>query len=228
MGPGRREVRHRPDRPHHAGAWTATCWRSDLRALRPAAQLPIVVLSSVGGRDREAPAIGAFLTKPVKPSALHDALVTMLADEGTCAAFTGCQNVRPWTPDLGRTPSAAILLAEDNAVNQKLAAPPARPDGLYADVAGNGLEAMAALERGTYDVILMDVQMPEMDGLEATRADPRRAGPGAASADRRDDRERAGGRPRGLPRCRDGRLHHEADPAGRARGGARRHAGDPW
>ena len=66
-----------------------------------------------------------------------------------------------------------ILLAEDNVVNQKLALRLLSQMGYRADVAANGLEVLQAVERQPYDVILMDVQMPEMDGLEATRADLR-------------------------------------------------------
>ncbi len=140
-----------------------------LRQLRTAAELPIVVLSSVGGRDRDAPVISAFLTKPVKPSALHDALADVLADEAAPRARA--------VPDrpvvdagLASRHPLRLLLAEDNAVNQKLALRLLAQYGYTADVAANGLEAVDALERTTYDLVLMDVQMPEMDGLEATRA----------------------------------------------------------
>ena len=72
-------------------------------------------------------------------------------------------------PELGRRLPLKILLAEDNAVNQKLATRLLERMGYRADIAANGLEVIAALERQRYDLILMDVQMPEMDGLDATR-----------------------------------------------------------
>jgi len=111
----------------------------------------------------------AYLAKPIRPSALFDALMTVLAQ----------QPQRPARPATARTQDGAqmasehplrILLAEDNAVNQKLALRLLSQMGYRADVAANGIEAIQAVERQPYDVILMDVQMPEMDGLEATRA----------------------------------------------------------
>jgi len=72
-------------------------------------------------------------------------------------------------PHLAEEMPLRILLAEDNMVNQKLAVQLLAKMGYRPDVAGNGLEAIQALERQRYDVVLMDVQMPEMDGLEATR-----------------------------------------------------------
>ena len=70
---------------------------------------------------------------------------------------------------MGETHPLRILLAEDNAMNRRLALILLERMGYAADVATNGLEVLEAVERDTYDVILMDIQMPEMDGLTATR-----------------------------------------------------------
>jgi CheY-like chemotaxis protein/HPt (histidine-containing phosphotransfer) domain-containing protein len=81
-------------------------------------------------------------------------------------------------PDMARRHPLRILLAEDNVVNQKLALRLLAQMGYRADLAANGLEAIDAVERQTYDVILMDVQMPELDGFEASREITRRWPPG--------------------------------------------------
>ncbi len=141
-----------------------------LRRLRPAAELPIVVLSSAGVRDRESPAIAAFLTKPVKPSALHDTLVSILAAGGSAPRSRPAAERPPVDSGLAARHPLRLLLAEDNAVNQKLALRLLAQLGYAPDLAENGLEVLEALERQPYDLVLMDVQMPEMDGLEATRA----------------------------------------------------------
>ena len=114
-----------------------------------------------------------------------------------------------------------ILLAEDNVVNQKVALRLLGQMGYRADVAANGLEAIEAVERQTYDVVLMDVQMPELDGFEASREINRRWPGRAPPADRRHDRQRDAGRPGAVRGGGHGRLRGEADP-GRGAGGRAR------
>jgi len=114
----------------------------------------------------------AVITKPVKTSALLDALVRALGGKGSSQRHAEGGTVMD--PELGRTHPLRILLAEDNVVNQKLAVRLLEKLGYRADVVGNGLEVLEALERQTYDLLLSDVQMPEMDGLEATREIARR------------------------------------------------------
>jgi CheY-like chemotaxis protein len=121
-------------------------------------------------RERGHPALDAVLTKPVKPSALHDTLVTVLSLAGPPDERTQRAPERPAVdPGLADRHPLRILLAEDNAVNRKVAIRLLANMGYQTDVAGNGLEAIEALEKKEFDVVLMDVQMPELDGLGATR-----------------------------------------------------------
>jgi CheY-like chemotaxis protein/HPt (histidine-containing phosphotransfer) domain-containing protein len=136
---------------------------------------PLVLLTSLGYETHpELEAVqcfSAYLTKPVKPSQLYDVLVSVLVDEEREARRA--QSLEPITETnlsrLSEKLPLRILLAEDVVVNQKFALLALDEMGYTADVAANGLEALEALKRQPYDVILMDVQMPEMDGLTATR-----------------------------------------------------------
>jgi PAS domain S-box-containing protein len=142
---------------------------SEIRRYRDAEALPLVMLTSLGRRadDGDARAeFAAFLTKPIKASLLYDAVAAAVG-----ATAAGAEDAREPAPDAVAAMPAQlrILLAEDNALNQQLALRLLEKLGYQADVAVNGLEALDALRRRPYDVVLMDVQMPELDGLEAAR-----------------------------------------------------------
>jgi PAS domain S-box-containing protein len=141
----------------------------EIRRYRDADALPLVMLTSLGRRagDREASGeFAAILTKPIKASQLYDAVAAVVGAE-----LPGPQHAPDAEPDAtaGARAQLRVLLAEDNAVNQQLALRMLETLGYRADVAVNGVEALEAVRRRPYDVVLMDVEMPEMDGLEAAR-----------------------------------------------------------
>jgi PAS domain S-box-containing protein len=138
---------------------------SALRATPGLDTAPHVLLTSLGTRPGGLDeALDSFVTKPVKRAALKDALV---------AALTGRQP--PVTPRAGTrfetsdTDPLRLLLAEDNPINQRVEELIFGKLGQKLDIVANGLEAVQAVEAGAYDAVLMDIQMPQMDGLEATR-----------------------------------------------------------
>ena len=136
--------------------------------------LPIVMLSSLGQVEADAARIVEkesipYLVKPVKASQLYDAMVGVFVAESQRIQEREEVIKSQFDPEMGKRLPLRILLAEDNVINQKLALRLLERLGYRADMAANGLETLDALRRQTYDVVLMDVQMPEMDGLEATR-----------------------------------------------------------
>jgi signal transduction histidine kinase/DNA-binding response OmpR family regulator/putative methionine-R-sulfoxide reductase with GAF domain len=139
-----------------------------LRTLRP--DLPLVLYTSLGGAEAVNSVFAGVLAKPVKQSQLFDMLVSVMTDDGTDGATTiTTATTHDPIGKLGVRHPLRVLLAEDNTVNQQIALLVLDSLGYRADVASNGLEAVEAVERLPYDLVLMDVQMPEMDGLEATR-----------------------------------------------------------
>jgi CheY-like chemotaxis protein len=129
------------------------------------------MLTSVGQRGDAARCselgIAAYLTKPIAQSQLRDAIIDVL---GTRSQPAGQARLVA-RHSLSEGPrSLRVLLAEDNTINQKLAARVLEKRGHTVWIANNGREALEAMEKQTFDIVLMDVQMPEMDGLEATAA----------------------------------------------------------
>jgi CheY-like chemotaxis protein len=142
----------------------------EIRAHRAPSVLPLMMLTSVGGMrgiNTERAQFVASLSKPVKPSHLHNLLLNIFAGQDVSLkeqvlSTRGSELHRPTHP-------LHILVAEDHAVNQRVALRLLKRLGYRADVAANGVEVLDALKRQSYDLILMDVQMPEMDGEETTR-----------------------------------------------------------
>jgi CheY-like chemotaxis protein/HPt (histidine-containing phosphotransfer) domain-containing protein len=131
-------------------------------------EFPLVMLTSLGHRDVDGKEeFAAFLSKPVKASQLYNALVGIFGGTAGIAEREKVEGPQ-FDPELATRIPLRILLAEDNAINQKIALLLLKKMGYTADVASNGTEAVEAVRRQHYDVVLMDVQMPEMDGFEAT------------------------------------------------------------
>jgi len=145
----------------HMPGMHGPAWARQIQALRPATRMPLLLLSPLGERVPEG-VEARNVPRPLKPAVLLEALIE---------AFGSVRHEESVVPGGAVLPlhGVRLLLAEDNAVNQKVAVSLLRTLGYQADVAWNGLEVLAAVERQAYDVIFLDMQMPEMDGLEAAR-----------------------------------------------------------
>jgi PAS domain S-box-containing protein len=142
---------------------------AEIRKIPGREMLPLVLLSPLGahvGANVEAGCI-AHVTKPVKLSLLYEAIVKAVSLRPATRRIATVKR-NQYDGEMGRNHPLRILLAEDNVVNQKVATRILSKIGYRADVVSNGLEALDAVKRTPYDVVFMDVQMPEMDGEQAT------------------------------------------------------------
>jgi PAS domain S-box-containing protein len=143
----------------------------EIRKLRPGARLPMVLLTPIGEKaeiDGSAwETFSAYIYKPIRRSQLFDTVTNLLTvgEVAVPSPFTQ----RKLDPGLADRLPLKILVVEDNSVNQLLMLRVLQKMGYVANTAGNGLEALDALKRQHYDIVFMDVEMPEMNGIEATK-----------------------------------------------------------
>lgn len=144
----------------------------EIRRFTPLRDTPIMLLAptgkSIAQQESRGLKLTAVLHKPIKPADLHDALIrhfdTTLAAAPTPAVTPTAAN------RVQHRRALTILLVEDNVINQKVALRMLERLGYHADVVNNGADAVRTVRRQPYDVVLMDIHMPGMDGIEATKA----------------------------------------------------------
>jgi CheY-like chemotaxis protein/HPt (histidine-containing phosphotransfer) domain-containing protein len=142
----------------------------EIRKLPGAMMMPLVLLTSMGVRsdhpDYASASFASCLTKPIKPAQLQEALVRVISGSKPPPRTPASTKL---DPALAKRLPLRVLLCDDNVINQKVALRLLQQMGYRADLAADGVQALAALDKQPYDLIFMDVMMPEMGGLEATR-----------------------------------------------------------
>ncbi len=158
----------------HMPEMDGTMLAAHIRRLRSPSELPLALLSSGAATRAEVCADGSakdlfafILSKPVKPSLLFDGMQTAVTQ--TAAPPRIKEPARDFDHKLADRLPLKILIAEDNVVNQRVLSRCLERIGYRPDIVANGLEAVEAVERQHYDAVLMDVHMPQMDGLEAAQ-----------------------------------------------------------
>lgn len=147
---------------------------AEIRQFYGNTNLPLIILTSMGKKENLSDfkdlELSGFISKPIKHGQLYEILTNIISGK---AAQRGDRSKIATSfkleKDLGKKLPLRILLAEDNAVNQKVALRTLEKLGYRADVAANGYEAIDAVRSIKYDIVFMDILMPEMDGMEATK-----------------------------------------------------------
>ncbi|MCB8948176.1 MAG: response regulator [Ardenticatenaceae bacterium] len=141
---------------------------TEIKNLPVRESLPVVLLTPLGKSAQRTtiPSLAAQLTKPIKQHLLFEALLATVSQTATLTE--GIAHKIEFDSQFGHRHPLRILLAEDNQINQKVALRLLKRMGYQADVASDGLEVLEALKAQRYDVVLMDVQMPRLDGVAAT------------------------------------------------------------
>ncbi|WP_019613852.1 PAS domain S-box protein [Psychromonas ossibalaenae] len=155
--------------PHMDGVETTRAIQSNSKLSKIP---PVIMVTAYGhegaSRATEGVSLAGFLSKPVTPSTLYDAIMAAMGHE-VSGEKRSSNRQEELNNDIARLHGAKILLVEDNEINQELALDLLTSNGIVAQVANNGLQALELLERDIFDGVLMDCQMPVMDGYQATR-----------------------------------------------------------
>jgi len=159
------------DMPETDGLSLAQTIKNDPQLATSRIIMLTTLLNRLNTTTMKATGISACLVKPIRQSRLRECLIDAMSASGAVTAQSADPETAPASPTVSRAAARGVrvLLAEDNVVNQRVALKQLKKLGFSADSVTNGNEVLSALQRVPYDIIIMDCQMPEMDGYEVTR-----------------------------------------------------------